>query len=135
MGLAERRGVENFKTGSYPAWKERIDEKAGFEVDVEVEWDSLGEPGHAEEYERQFPKIYFEPLVGALEAITIDDLGRKALKEGLKKVVVKNSDTYYSPTGFAFSGGVLTIDHQPHYNVDYWEERRDALRRLLEDGL
>jgi hypothetical protein len=30
---------------------------------------------------------------------------------------------------------VLTIDHQPHANVDYGDERAKALQRTLESGL
>ena len=32
MGLAERRGAEQFKNNDYPGWKSRIDAAAGFEV-------------------------------------------------------------------------------------------------------
>src|SRR5215471_493298 len=135
MGLAERRAAEQFKTGDYPAWKARIDEAAGFDVPVEVAWDELAVVDYAKDYATFFPKVYFQPMVDALAAITIDDMGRTALRDGLKKVVVRNTEQYSSTSGFAFEGGVLTIDHKPYTNVDYGTERADGLQKLLESGL
>ncbi len=135
MGLAERRGVERFKNGDYPGWKSRIDEAAGFEVLVEVAWEELGVADYADSYGEFFPKVYFRPLVDALSAVTIDDLGKNALRAGLSKIVIRNAGEYYSSTGITFTDGVLTIDHQPHVNVDYGEERAKALQRTLEPGL
>lgn len=135
MGLAERRGVERFKNDQYPGWKTRIDQVAGFDVPVEVQWDELGVADYADSYPEFFVKVYFQPLVDALNAITVDDLGKGALREGLAKIVIRNTDRYYSSSGFAFSDGVLTIDHQPHANVDYGQERADGLQKILESGL
>lgn len=135
MGLAERRAAERFKTDDYPAWKTRIDEAAGFDVPVDVAWDELAAADYADSYAAFFPKVYFEPMVDALAGITIDDMGKDALREGLKKVVVRNTGQYSSTSGFTFEGGVLTIDHMPYSNVDYGQERAEGLRKLLESGL
>ena len=135
MGLAERRAAEQFKTGDYPAWKARIDEAAGFDVPVEVAWDELAVVDYAKDYATFFPKVYFQPMVDALAAITIDDMGKTALRDGLKKIVVRNSDQYSSEAGFAFEDGVLTIDHRSNSNVDYSDERAKGLQHILEAGL
>ena len=72
----------------------------------------------------------------AFRSITRDDLGREALAEGLKKIVIRNSNGNYSmDSGATFAGGVLTFDHDSVSNVDYWEERRDFLIRMLEKAL
>ncbi len=118
MGLAERRGVQRFVDGDYPGWKERIDDAAGFAVPVEVAWDELAVDGYAEDYPEFFAKVYFQPLVDALKAITFDEIGKQATREGLKKIVIRNAGGYYSTSGFAFEAGVLTIDHRPDTNVD-----------------
>lgn len=135
MGLAERRGVERFKNDDYPGWKSRIDEAAGFEVPVEVAWEELGVADYADSYAEFFPKVYFQPLVDALRAVTVDDLGKGALREGLSKIVIRNEGGFYSTSGISFTDGVLTFDHQPHANVDYGEERAKGLQRTLESGL
>lgn len=135
MGLPERRAIEKFRTDDFPGWKARIDDTAGFDVPVEVAWDTLAVDGYADSYREFVPKVFFQPLVGALAAIAIDDIGRDALRAGLQKVVIKNSNQYYSANGFGFDAGVLTIDLQTESNVDYVEERETGLRKLLEEQL
>ena len=135
MGLAERRAVERWKNDYYPDWKARIDQAAGFDITVEVSWEQLAEEDYADSYAEFFPKVYFQPLAEALAAVTIDDLGKNALREGLAKIVIRNDGGFYSTSGISFTGGVLTFDHQPHANVDYGEERAKGLQRALEDGL
>jgi hypothetical protein len=135
MGLAERRAVERFKSDDYPQWKAKIDQVSGFEVPVEVAWDELAVDEYASSYARFFPQVYFQPLLDALAAITEDEIGKSALRQGLKKIIVRNSDEYHSTRGFAFDEGVLTIDHKPHTNVDDGPERAKGLQQILESGL
>lgn len=131
MGLAERRGVKNFQDNRYPDLKQQIDQAAGFPVDVEVHWDSLGEEDYAHMYEEGFTKVYFKPLIEALKEITVDDLGKEALKDGLKKVIIKNTGSY----DFSFKGGALTIDYNPVTNMDDWLDRKERIQKALEKGL
>ena len=77
--------------------------------------------------------MYFQPLV--LRAVTIDDLSKNALRDGLSKVVIGNAGGFYSTSGISFTEGVLTFDHQPHANIDYGEERAKGLQKVLESGL
>jgi hypothetical protein len=135
MGLAERRGVERFKNDDYPGWKSRIDEAAGFEVPVEVDWEELAVADYAESYAEFFPKVYFQPLVDALSSVAADDLGKNALREGLAKIVIRNFGEFYSASGISFAGSVLTFDHKPHTNIEYGEERAKGLQRALESRL
>jgi hypothetical protein len=135
MGLAERRSVERFKNEDYPDWLARIEAAARFPVPVEVVWEELAVTDYADDYADFFPKVYFQPLVDALTAVTIDEMGTTAAREGIKKIIIRNTDQYYSTSGFSFTDGVLTIDHQPNSNVDYGDERAKGLRQILEAGL
>jgi hypothetical protein len=135
MGLAERRAIEQFKTNDYPGWKTKIDKAAGVALPVEVAWDELAVDDYASSYADFFTKVYFQPLVDALNAITFDELGRTAVRDGLTKIVVRNTEEYYSTRGFTFTDGVLTLDHQPHTNVDDVEERAKGLQQIPESGL
>jgi hypothetical protein len=135
MGLAERRAVERFKNDDYPGWKARIDQAAGFAVPVEVAWDELAVGDYADSYAEFFPKVYFQPLADALAAVTIDELGKNALRDGLSRIVIRNTGGYYSASGIGFAEGVLTLDHQPHVNIDDGPERAKALQRTLESAL
>jgi hypothetical protein len=135
MGLAERRSVERFKNDDYPGWKSRIDEAAGFEVSIEVAWQELAVADYADSYAEYFPQVYFQPLLDALSAIAVDDMGKEALRESVSKVVIKNSGEYFSPSGISFTDGVLTFDHMSDSNTHHVEERTKALQAVLEAAL
>jgi hypothetical protein len=135
MGLAERRAVEQFKNNDYPSWKAKIDQAAGFDVPVEVAWQELAAEDYASSYASFFPKVYFRPLVDALTGITVDDLGKDAIRDGLRKIVVRNTGQFSSTRGFTFDDGVLTVDHLPHTNVDDSAERAKGLQQMLESAL
>jgi hypothetical protein len=135
MGLAERRSVERFKNEDYPGWKSRIDEAAGFEVPIEVSWDELAVAERADMYAEYFPAVYFQPLLDGLGAIGADDMGKEALREGVTKVVVRNSNTYISESGISFADGVLTFDHISDTNTHHVAERTKAIQTVLEAGL
>ncbi|MGN6110522.1 MAG: hypothetical protein ACTHU0_35795 [Kofleriaceae bacterium] len=135
MGLAERRAIKEFETTIYPGLKKQIDEAAGFEVALEVKWDTLAkDEEYVKSWAEAWPKLFFEPIIDAFKRICIDDMGKEALKEGLKKVVVQNTKESYSSYWAAFEAGVLTLDHQ-FTNVDYVSERTDTLVGVLEKGL
>ncbi|HEY6790072.1 MAG TPA: hypothetical protein VI365_22460 [Trebonia sp.] len=78
----------------------------------------------------------FRPgLVDALSAITTDDLGKSALREGPSKVVIRNTGEFFSAAGISFADGVLTFDHNPHTNIDQGEERCEGPAAALESAL
>ena len=64
-----------------------------------------------------------------------DIFTRAALKDGLTKIVIRNTGEYASDTGFSFTDGVLTIDHRPDTNLDQDDDRAKWLQRLLESNL
>lgn len=135
MGLAERRSVERFKNDDYPGWKSKIDGAAGFDVPVEVVWEELAVADYADSYADFFPRVYFQPLVDALSAVAIDDMGKSALREGLSKIVIKNTGEFYSASGISFADGVLTFDHKPQTNLDQGQDRAEGIQRTLESAL
>ena len=98
-------------------------------------WDELAVNDYASSYGEFFVRVYFQPLVDALRAITIDELGKTALRDGLRKIVIRNDGGFYSTGGSTFADGVLTFDHQPHANVGDTEERTKGLQQKLEAGL
>ncbi|SEN10944.1 hypothetical protein SAMN05444354_1315 [Stigmatella aurantiaca] len=136
MGLAERRAAKEFETKRFPQFKKDIDAAAGFDVPVTVHWDTLALEEQTHLYDECWPKVYFEPLIAALKAITVDDMGKEALKGGLKKIEIQNrTDISYGDRMAAFEGGTLVLDHKPHTNVDDIQQRTDGIRKLLESKL
>jgi len=136
MGLQEKRALKTFQDGNYQKLTSEINTLAGFPLEFEVKWETLALDEYAEMYEECFPKVYFTPLINAIKEIAADDMGKEALKEALKKVVIKNEGGYYSAfSAYAFDGGVLTIDHQPFNNVDNITERSTVVGELLMKNL
>ncbi len=136
MGLAERRALKDFQDNHFPGLKQKVTDAAGFDVGIEVAWDKLVQDDMGHLYNDAWAKIYFEPLAEALKKITVDDMGKDALKAGLKKVVITNSTgVYYGDRWAKLEGGVLTLDHEPTTNVDNQTERVDGLVSVLEKAL
>lgn len=136
MGLAERRAAKEFEENKFPDLQKKVQEAAGFKLPIEVDWESIAENDYAHMYEEAWTKVYFTPLIDAFKGITVDQMGKDALKEALKKVVIKNRGGHYSaPSCYEFANGVLTFDHQPVSNVDDVNSRAEELRKLLESKL
>jgi hypothetical protein len=144
MGLAERRALKEYQEKKFPAVKAALDKAAGFEVPLEVEWDKIAGEGEASSYDQDyyFTDTYFTPLTDALKQIAGEDMGRAALKKGLKKVLV-TFDAATAPAtnyknGWPFKNGVLTINYQAGVNTQdpsAHAERVEALVENLEAGL
>lgn len=132
MGLIEKRAIKDFQDKDYINLTKEINAIAGFLVEFEVHWDSLALEGSSDMYKEGFTKVYFIPVINAFKEITSDDMGKEALKETLKKIVIKNQIGAYSPgSAYSFEGGVLTIDHEPTTNIDDVNNRSEALTKLL----
>jgi hypothetical protein len=131
MGLAERRAAKAFEDHKFPAYKQEIDAIVGFDIPVEVNWEAIAIDDYTELYDTSFPKVYFKPLIEALKGVCIDDLGRDAVKAGLKKIVITNENSSW-PT---FQSGVLTLLYPSCSNVDDWADRKKTIQTTLEKGL
>ncbi len=134
MGLAEKRATMEFQNNSYPNLKQKIDEAAGFDVPIEIDWASLAKPNQATVYQEAWTKIFFEPLIEGLKAIAADDMGKQALKESLKKVEIRNSGEFCDGEGITFANGVLRIDDDL-YNFDHVTLRTRGIVKRLEAAL
>jgi hypothetical protein len=132
MGLLEKRALKAFQDDAYKKLTSEINAVAGFNVEFEVKWETLALEEQSHLYEDSFPKVYFTPIINAFKEITADDMGKEALKETLKKIVIKNVDQiYYGDRCYFFEKGVLTIDHMPTTNIDNIQERTEGLTKIL----
>lgn len=146
QGLAERRAIKEYQDKKFPEIKKQISAAAGFDVKMTVHWDKLAQPGEAEHYleDEYITWIFFSPLIQRLKEITKDEMGKTALKDKLKEILVTyNPDTapisnYKS--GWPFDKGVLTINYKPWVNTggpdtNNFIERAQALQQNLEEKL
>ena len=132
MGLTEKRAIKAFQDTKYTELVKEINTIAGFPVEFDVKWETLAEPEYSHMYEEGFTKVYFTPVINAFKGIAVDDMGKEALKESVKKIVIKNeSGAYYGSAAYAFENGVLTIDHKPFTNIDDIQDRSKELEKLL----
>ena len=136
MALVERRAVQEFQERFYPALLKKIHAAAGYPVPVEVKWDTLALDKESDKYNTHWPDMYFEPLVAGLGRINKDEMGRAAIKEGIKKIVIQNEANNKNPDRWALlKDGVLTLDHLPTTNVQDRVLRGDKLGLMLEQKL
>lgn len=141
LNLAERRAVAAYQENIYADQLQQITRAAGFDVAVDVEWETLALPDQAAHYSRPdfWTDIFFTPLVKALSAVTADVMGREALQGSLKSITLK-FDEETAPS-MAFENGVhfensgLTINFRPFANSDHIEERARAIQNALEAAL
>jgi hypothetical protein len=135
MGLAERRASKEFQDNDFPTLRNEIHELAGFPVPVEVSWDQLAVEGQTGYYKEAWTEIFFKPVIEALRQIGRDDMGKEALKSGLKKIEFRNSADAYSPSSaITFQNGELVIDHKLS-NVGDTQDRTKYIIEIVEKGL
>jgi hypothetical protein len=136
MGLIERRALAEFQERNYPGLLKKVQDAAGFSVPVEVKWDTLALDGQSDKYVKYWPDVYFTPLAAGLARVAKDEIGRGALKAGLKKIVIENDSDNKRPDRWAdLKDGVLTLDHHPFFNLEDRQLRANALGDLLEKKL
>lgn len=136
MGLKEKRFTKEFQEEQFPTLKQKIDAAVGFDIPIDVQWDTLFEDRFLHLYSDSYPKIYFQPLIEAFTVIASDEMGKEAIQESLQKIVIVNRDNHHNPThAYTFIDGVLEVNHSPILNADNVSERTEVLTHLLESKL
>jgi hypothetical protein len=120
MGLTERRAILAYKEKKFPGWKAQIDAAAGYDLALDVDWDSMALDGQAEFFDAMFDYGYFLPIKRALEAICIDDLGKNALKARVKTLKLSHdpNGSYLEAT---FDGDTVVLKAKAdHVQTENW---------------
>lgn len=106
MGLQERRKIQELKDSTLPGRSREIAEICGVEIPYEVDWASLENDAQALNF---LDNLSCHRLNMALRTICIDEMGREAVREGLKLVKLRNvADP--AQRAIRFAGGVLEMD-------------------------
>jgi hypothetical protein len=135
MGLAERRASKEFQDKHFPELKSEIHALAGFPVPIEVHWEQLAVEGQSDYYKEAWSEIFFKPIIEALREIGRDDMGKEALKIGLKKIELRNREDNSSPSSaISFQSGELVIDHKLS-NIDATRDRTKHLVDIMQKDL
>jgi hypothetical protein len=138
MGLAQKRIAKEFEDKEFPAWKAEFDAIVGFNMSMEVHWDTMQHEDYGQNYRddyfKWYKQVYFKPLAEAFRKICRDDMGKAAVKDGVKKIIIdgrEGSGAYAS----SFVGGEFTINHRFNCNVDDEKERAEGWQKMIENRL
>ena len=105
MGLNERRKIKELQDTTFPDRVKEIEEICGKAIPYEVDWDSLADDLEALNF---IDNISCHRLNMALRVICQDDLGKEAVREGLKLIKLKNVKDK-SAMSLTFADGTLEM--------------------------
>ena len=105
MGLNERRKIRELQETTFPGRVKEIEEICGKGIPYEVDWDSLADDAEGLNF---IDNISCHRLNMALRMICQDDMGREAVRDGLKLIKLKNVKDK-SAMSMTFDGGVLEM--------------------------
>jgi hypothetical protein len=105
MGLEERRRIKELQDVTLPARVNDIQEICGAPIPYEVDWDSLKDDAVGLNF---LDNLSCHRLNMALRGICQDELGKEAVREGLKLVKLKNVKTP-DEMKMTFENGVLEM--------------------------
>ncbi len=130
MGLNERRKIKELQDTTFPARVKEIEEICGKAIPYEVDWDSLADDLEGLNF---IDNISCHRLNMALRMICQDDMGKEAVRDGLKLVKLKNVKDPAAKK-IDFSGGVLEM-HCPYALGASGMFSDGEIRQVLEKGL
>jgi hypothetical protein len=106
MGLNERRKIKELQEVTFPGRVKEIEEICGAAIPYEVNWESLADDAQGLNF---IDNISCHRLNMALRMICQDEMGKAAVRDGLKLVRLKNVKDKASMR-IAFENGVLEMD-------------------------
>jgi hypothetical protein len=105
MGLKERRKVKELQDVILPGRSKEIEEICGKAIPYEVDWPSVQDNAEALNF---MDNVSCHRLNMALRMICQDDMGKEAVRDGIKTVKLKNVADK-SAKKLSFAGGVLEM--------------------------
>lgn len=105
MGLNERRKIKEMQEVTLPGRVQEIAEICGAAIPYQVDWESMADDGQALNF---VDNLSCHRLNMALRMICQDEMGKQAVREGLKEVRLKNVKDRDSMS-MSFDGGVLEM--------------------------
>jgi hypothetical protein len=105
MGLNERRKIKELQDVTIPGRVKEIEEICGKAIPYDIDWDSLADNAEAINF---LDNVSCHRLNMALRVICQDEMGKGAVRDGLKKIKMKNVADK-SAKKLSFAGGVLEM--------------------------
>jgi hypothetical protein len=130
MGLNERRKIKELQDVTFPGRVKEIEEICGAPIPYEVDWDSLADDAQGLNF---IDNLSCHRLNMALRSICLDDMGKAAVRDGLKLVKLKNVKDK-ADMKMAFANGVLEMHCAYALGADGMFND-NAIREVLEKNL
>src|SRR6476661_6506962 len=105
MGLNERRKIKELQDTTLPGRIKEIEEICGKPIPYEVDWDSLADDAEGLNF---MDNISCHRLNMALRTICMDEMGKEAVREGLRLIKLTNVKEK-SEMAMTFADGVLDM--------------------------
>ena len=105
MGLNERRKIKELQEVTFPGRVQEIQEICGKPIPYEVDWDSLAEDAEGLNF---IDNLSCHRLNMALRVICQDDMGKAAVREGLRLIKLGNVKDK-AAMRISFDAGVLEM--------------------------
>jgi hypothetical protein len=105
MGLIEKRLIKEAKDSWLPAEQKEIGEIAGGTVTLDINWASFESDEVAL---KNLHHLGVRKITNALRAVCTDDLGKEAVREQIKRIVVNNLTTPADAT-VTLENGAVTL--------------------------
>ena len=130
MGLLERRKIKELQDSAFPGRVQEIEEFCGAPILYDVDWDSFANDLEGLNF---LDNGSCHRLNMALRSICIDDLGKAAVRDGLKLIKLRNVGSA-ADMKITFADGVLDMHCAYALKSDGFFS--DAtIREVLEKGL
>jgi hypothetical protein len=105
MGLNERRKIKELQEVTFPGRVKEIEEISGKAIPYEVDWESLADDAEGLNF---IDNLSCHRLNMALRVICQDEMGKEAVREGLKTIKLKNVKDK-AAMKISFDGGILEM--------------------------
>jgi len=105
MGLNERRKIKELQEQTLPEREKEIEEICGQAIPYDVDWASLEDDLEGLNF---LDNLSCHRLNMALRTICTDDMGKEAVRDGLKSIKLKNVPDK-ARMSISFDGGVLEM--------------------------
>ena len=105
MGLNERRKIKELQDTTFPERVKEIEEICGKAIQYEVDWDSLADDADGLNF---IDNLSCHRVNMALRTICTDDMGKEAVRDGLKLIKLKNVRSK-DDVNMTFETGVLEM--------------------------
>jgi hypothetical protein len=130
VGLNERRKIKELQEQTFPGRVKEIEEICGAPIPYEVDWESLADDAEALNF---IDNISCHRLNMALRMICQDDMGKCAVRDGLKQIKLKNVKDK-SAMHIGLQQGILEMHCAYALRTDGMFSDNE-IRKVLEDKL